>query len=130
PSTPRCRCGGCERHSDGRLKKRTGFGPHPGRRKPKPDAAGMQVAHVDFSLQTRGMRAAFRRAIEKADRFWSAPWRAKTQARCGWDAVRARQFLAGVAGGCERHSDGRLKKRTGFGPHPGGRKTTPDAAGM
>ena len=25
-------------------------------------------------------------------------------------------------GRSERHSDGRLKKRTGFGPHPGGQK--------
>src|SRR6266699_2994157 len=90
--------GGCERHSDGRLKKRTGFGPHPGGRKPKSDAAGTQFAHSDFSPEPRGMRAAFRRTIEKADRFWSAPWRVKTQARCGWDAVRARRFLAGVAG--------------------------------
>ncbi len=32
--------GRCERHPDGRLKKRTGFGSHPGGRKPKPDAAG------------------------------------------------------------------------------------------
>src|SRR5437667_10467702 len=79
-------------------KKRTGFGPHPGRRKTKPDTAGMQVAHGDFSPESRGMRAAFRRAIEKDERFWSAPWKTKTQARCGWDAVRARRFLAGVAG--------------------------------
>src|SRR6266851_5396240 len=90
--------GGCERHSDGRLKKRTGFGSHPRERKPKPDAAGTQFVHGDFSLESRGMRAAFRRTIEKADRFWFTPSRAKTQARCGWDAVRARRFLAGVAG--------------------------------
>src|SRR5205814_6958351 len=64
-----------ERHSDGRLKKRTGFGPHPGGRKTKPDAAGTQVVHGDFSPESRGRRATFRRAIEKADRFWSAPWR-------------------------------------------------------
>src|SRR6266566_1198711 len=30
-------------------KKRTGFGPHPGGRKAKPDAAGTQFAHGDFS---------------------------------------------------------------------------------
>jgi len=35
-------------------KKRTGFGSHPGERKPKPDAAGMQVAHGDFSLAVAG----------------------------------------------------------------------------
>jgi hypothetical protein len=35
---------------------------------------------------------------KKADRFWSAPWAAKTEARCGWDAVLARRFFAGVAG--------------------------------
>src|SRR6266576_2497675 len=69
--------GRCERHPDGRLKKRTGFSSHPGGRKPKPDAAGMQVVHGDFSLESREMRAASRRAIEKADRFWFAPWRPK-----------------------------------------------------
>src|SRR5213080_1264830 len=84
--------GRCERHPDGRLKKRTGFGPHPGERKPKPDAAGTQFAHGNFSPESREMRAAFRRAIEKADRFWSAPWRAKTQARCGWDMSSASTF--------------------------------------
>src|SRR6266513_4196545 len=73
-------------------KKRTGFGSHPGERKPKPDAAGTQVVHGDFSPESRGRRATFRRAIEKADRFWSAPWRAKTQARCGWDASSASTF--------------------------------------
>src|SRR5208283_4889116 len=72
--------GGCERHSGGRLKKRTGFGPHPGERKAKPDAVGTQFTDGNFSLESREMRAAFRRAIEKADRFWSAPWRAKSQA--------------------------------------------------
>src|SRR5208283_1422941 len=76
--------GRCERHSDGRLKKRTGFGPHPGERKAKPDAVGTQFTHGNFSPESREMRAAFKRAIEKADRFWSAPWRAKSQARCGW----------------------------------------------
>src|SRR5260370_38895521 len=79
------------------MKKRTGFGSHPGGQKPKPDAAEMQVAHGDFSLGSREMRAASRRAIEKADRFWFAPWRAKTQARCGWDASCARRFLREVA---------------------------------
>src|SRR6266481_2713423 len=94
--------GRCERHPDGRLKKRTGFGSHPGGRKPKPDAAGMQVAHGDFSLESREMRAASRRAVEKADRFRFAPWREKTQARCVWDASRARRFLTGVAGDASR----------------------------
>src|SRR5438094_4069422 len=78
--------GRCERHSEGRLKKRTGFGSHPGGRKPKPDAAGMQVVHGDFSLGSREMRVAFRGAIEKADRVWFAPWREKTQPTCGWEA--------------------------------------------
>src|SRR5947208_7858586 len=68
--------GRCERHPDGRLKKRTGFGSHPGGRKAKPDAVGMQVVHGDFLLGSREMRAASRRAVEKADRFWFAPWRA------------------------------------------------------
>src|SRR5438094_8205748 len=51
-------------------------------------------------------------------------------ARKVWDASRARRFLAGVAGGCEWHSDGRLKKRTGFGSHPGCKKRKLEAAGM
>src|SRR5438552_16229786 len=75
-------------------KKRTGFGPHPGGRKAKPDAAGTQFAHGDFSPESREKRTTFRRAIKKADRFWSAPWRAKSQARCGWHGGRARRFLA------------------------------------
>src|SRR5205807_956057 len=90
--------GRCERHPDDRLKKRTGFDSDSAARKAKPDAVGMQVVHSDFSLGSREMRAASRRAVEKADRFWFAPWRAKSQARCGWDARRARRFLAGVAG--------------------------------
>jgi len=73
-------------------KKRTGFGSHPGERKPKPDAAGTQVAHGDFSPEARGCERAFRRAIEKADRFWFAPWRAKTQARCGGGVSSASTF--------------------------------------
>src|SRR2546429_8879541 len=56
---------------------RSGFGSHPGGRKAKPDAVGMQVVHGDFLLGSREMRAASRRAVEKADRFWFAPWRAK-----------------------------------------------------
>ena len=96
PSQMRLRCksctaisrwgrGRCERHPDGRLKKRTGFGSHPGERKAKPDAAGMQDVHGDFSLGSREMRAASRRPIEKADRFRFAPWRAKnpSQMRLG-----------------------------------------------
>src|SRR5258708_38762848 len=75
--------GRCERHPDGRLKKRTGFGSHPGGQKPKPDAAEMQVVHGDFSLESREMRAASRRAVEKADRFWFAPWRPKTKPDAG-----------------------------------------------
>src|SRR5205809_1013365 len=34
--------------SDDRQKKRTGFGPHPRRRTPRPDAAGMPIAHSHF----------------------------------------------------------------------------------
>src|SRR5437899_2346631 len=90
--------GRCERHPDGRLKKRKGYSVQQGERKAKPDAAGMQDVDCDFWLGSREMRAASRRAVEKADRFWFAPWRAKSQARCGWDARRARRFLAGVAG--------------------------------
>ncbi len=38
------------------------------------------------------MRVAFRWAIEKADRFWFAPWVQKTQARSGWDVSSANTF--------------------------------------
>src|SRR5437016_5527180 len=90
--------GRCERHPDGRLKKRTGFGSHPGGRKAKPKWGWMVGVDGEEVRGSREMRAASRRAVEKADRFWFAPWRAKSQARCGWDASRARRFLAGVAG--------------------------------
>src|SRR6266480_4965127 len=42
--------GRCERHPDGRLKKRTGFGSHPGGRKPKPDAAGTCALRVPSAV--------------------------------------------------------------------------------
>src|SRR5437660_12406334 len=50
--------GRCERHPDGRLKKRTGFGSHPGERKAKAEAGGMQDVHGDFSLGLRVIKAA------------------------------------------------------------------------
>src|SRR5438876_11438266 len=84
--------GRCERHPDGRLKKRTGFGSHPGERKAKPDAAGMQDVHGDFLLGSREMRAASRRPIEKADRFRFAPWRAKSQVQNGWVSELGKLF--------------------------------------
>src|SRR5207253_11365729 len=91
--------GRCERHPDERLKKRTGFGSHPGGRKAKPDAVGMRVVHGDFSLGSREMRAASRRAVEKADRFWFAPWRAKSQGKRGLGARRGGLFRPWGAGG-------------------------------
>src|SRR6266571_2648489 len=85
----------------------------------------MQDVHGDFSLESRWMRAASRRAIEKADRFWFAPWRAKhpPQMRLGCKTCMA--ISRWSRGGCERHPDGRLKKRTGFGSHPGELNTHP-----
>src|SRR5437773_11722805 len=88
--------GRCERHPDERLKKRTGFGSHPGGRKAKPDAVGMQVVHGDFSLGSREMRAASRLPVEKADSVWFAPWSAKSRVRCGGDASRSRYFSSQV----------------------------------
>src|SRR5207302_757877 len=66
-------------------KKRTGFGSHPGGRKAKPEAVGMQVVHSAFCRRSRQLRPEYRRAIEKADRFRFAPWRAKnpSQMRLG-----------------------------------------------
>src|SRR5207253_9886582 len=75
--------GRCERHPDGRLKKRTGFGSHPGERKAKPDAAGMQDVHGDFSRGSREMRAASRRAVEKANGLRFAPWRGSKPSQMG-----------------------------------------------
>src|SRR5437773_8008648 len=46
----------------------------------------MRLGCKSCTAISREMRAASRQAIEKADRFWFAPWRAKSQARCGWDA--------------------------------------------
>src|ERR1700680_3081720 len=66
--------GACERAFRRVIEKADRFWFAPWGRKLKPDVAGMQVAHGDFSLESRGMRAAFRRVIEKADRFWFAPW--------------------------------------------------------
>jgi hypothetical protein len=66
---------------------------------------------------------------KKADRFWFAAWEANTQSRCGWDAGPARQFPALAVAGDASGADGRLKKRTGFGSHPGRQKLKPDAAG-
>src|SRR6266480_3921247 len=111
--------GRCERHPDDRLKKRTGFGSHPGGRKAKPDAVGMQDVHGDFSLGSREMRAASRRAVEKADRVWFAPWRAKSQARMRLGCKTCTAISRWGRGRCERHPDGRLKKPTVFGSHPG-----------
>src|SRR2546429_3708995 len=57
--------GRCERHPDHRLKKRTGFGSHPGGRKTKPDEVGVRVVGGDFSLRARLIRAGARPADEK-----------------------------------------------------------------
>src|SRR5438876_12209497 len=102
--------GGCERHSNGRLKKRTGFGSHPGERKSKPDAAGTQFAHSDFSPESRGMRAAGRGASEKADRFSFAAWGAKNQSKWGRDGIRRRAISPWAGGGCKRREQGGVEK--------------------
>src|SRR5438552_17433145 len=45
--------GRCERHPDGRLKKRTGFGSHPGERKTKARAGGMEGLASNFWRQAQ-----------------------------------------------------------------------------
>src|SRR5437870_8009001 len=67
--------GRCERHPDRRLKKRTGFGSHPGARKAKADGAGVEGAHSKFWRASRQVRAASRPPIEKEERWWVAPSR-------------------------------------------------------
>src|SRR5437899_12436215 len=73
--------GRCERHPDDRLKKRTGFGSHPGGRKAKPDAVGMEVVHGDFSRGSRELKAANRPTVEKAQTCSVAPWREISQTK-------------------------------------------------
>src|SRR5438045_8430042 len=83
--------GRCERHPDRRLKKRTGFGSHPGGRKAKPEVGRVQGGDSDFLMGSREMRAACRRTDEKADRVWFRPRRAKSEARTWRDAERAQR---------------------------------------
>src|SRR5207249_4680363 len=82
---------------------------------------GEEIACIRIRVHDRiGCSPAFRR--KKADRFWFAPWEANTQTRCGGTQVRHDNFPPAVAGD-ESGTDGRLKKRTGFGSHPEGAKT-------
>src|SRR5947208_16150024 len=53
--------GRCERQPDGRLKKRTGFGWHPGVLKAKPEAAVVLEVECDVSRRPAELRAADRR---------------------------------------------------------------------
>src|SRR5205809_6962651 len=52
--------GSCERHPDGRLKKRTGFGSPPAERKPKPDAAGPWALRVPSAVTYSGISCTIR----------------------------------------------------------------------
>src|SRR5947208_16855204 len=49
--------GRCERHPDRRLKKRTGFGSHPGERKAKSETGWIKGMDGNFSRHSREMSA-------------------------------------------------------------------------
>src|SRR5437667_10149560 len=49
--------GRCERHPDGRMKKRTGFGSHPGERKTKARAGRVENVDSDFWRDFQEVRA-------------------------------------------------------------------------
>ena len=83
--------GGCEWHGR-RLKKRTGFGSHPGRQKLKPDAAGTHVRHDNFPVASRGGCEWHRRRSKKRTGFGSHSEGTKNQARCGRGVSSASDF--------------------------------------
>src|SRR5947199_9446566 len=60
--------GRCERHPDRRLKKRTGFGSHPGERKTKASGGGIVGVEGNFCRQVQVIRPADTRTIQKAER--------------------------------------------------------------
>src|SRR5438105_5860728 len=73
-------------------KKRTGFGSHPEGTKTQARRGRDGGTARQFPAGSRGGCERHRRAIEKADRFWFAPWEAKTQARCGRRVSSASDF--------------------------------------
>src|SRR5437899_10291499 len=75
--------GRCERHPDDRLKKRTGFGSHPGERKTQARAGGIESADGTFCREARLIRAPDTATIEKAMRCWVSPCRSNVQVTKG-----------------------------------------------
>ena len=76
------------RSFDGKFKKRTGFGSHPGRRKKAdwlraPQEILAQPARLFVDRLKRRTLRSFDGKIQKADRFWFAPRRRKRQTGCG-----------------------------------------------
>src|SRR5437660_12018541 len=58
--------GRCERHPDGRLKKRTGFGSHHGVRKAKAEGGGDEVVESNLALDLQEVQSEYRPTVQKA----------------------------------------------------------------
>src|SRR5437870_13761081 len=67
--------GRCERHPDRRLKKRTGFGSHPGERKTKANGGGVVGVASNFRREVRLLKPADTATVEKAKGCSVAPFR-------------------------------------------------------
>jgi len=119
---------------NGKRKKRTGFGSHPGRRKGRQwrlRTRRCRTMRGCSSISSNSGAANPQRKTQEADRFWFAPRGTKkagsgcfgrgAAAPCG--ALRRSRQTAEL-----RTLNGKRKKRTGFGSHPGRRKRQTVAA--
>src|SRR5213080_2450474 len=84
--------------TDGRLKKRTGFGSHPWRQKLKPDAAGTPVPHDNFPLAVAGDVSGTDGRLKKRTGFGSHPGRQKPKPDAAGTQVPHDNFPLAVAG--------------------------------
>src|SRR2546429_8897342 len=71
--------GRCERHPDGRLKKRTGFGSHPGGRKTKARGGWDEGSASDFRRQVQVLQAQATGTVQKEDACSVSPFRGFNQ---------------------------------------------------
>jgi hypothetical protein len=98
-------------------KKRTGFGPHPGKRKPKPDATEMQVAHGGFSLAVGADASSIQMDEWKSGQVLVRTRRGEHLGQMRLEC-RLRTAISCRGRGDARSVSGELsKKRTGFGSH-------------
>ena len=112
---------------NGKRKKRTGFGSHPGRRKRQASGGSGRAAAATrrgcSSIASNTGAAHLQRKTQKADRFWFAPgaakkagqWRLRTSRCCN----HAGLFLDRPKHRSPVPSTENAKKRTGFGSHAG-----------